>query len=55
MPAPANADARRIYDLERSRVFHSWSAQGKLDPMVFTGAEGSYLIDGVSSLFADAL
>ena len=53
MPAPANADARRIYDLERSRVFHSWSAQGKLDPMVFTGAEGSYLIDGDGNRLLD--
>lgn len=32
MPAPANPDARRIYDLDKSKVFHSWSAQGQLDP-----------------------
>ena len=53
MPAPANAEARRIYDLERSRVFHSWSAQGSLDPLVITGAEGSYVIDGDGNRILD--
>ena len=46
MAAPIDVDARRIYDLDRSRVFHSWSAQGHLDPLVITGAEGSHVIDG---------
>ena len=53
MPAPANPDARRIYDLDRSRVFHSWSAQGQLDPLVITGAEGSHVIDGDGNRLLD--
>ena len=27
---------------DRAHVFHSWSAQGTLNPLVVTGAEGSY-------------
>ncbi|GAB6903515.1 aspartate aminotransferase family protein [Kineosporia succinea] len=39
-------DARRTYELDRAHVFHSWSAQGALDPMVITKAEGPYVWDG---------
>ncbi len=38
-------DADRAYDLDRKHVFHSWSAQAKLDPMVVTKAEGAYVWD----------
>ncbi|MPY79625.1 MAG: aminotransferase class III-fold pyridoxal phosphate-dependent enzyme [Actinophytocola sp.] len=41
----ATFDADRAYDLDRRHVFHSWSAQAKLDPMVVTKAEGSYVWD----------
>ncbi len=37
---------RRAYDLDRAHVFHSWSAQGALDPMVVTAAQGSWVWDG---------
>ncbi|MFT3853842.1 MAG: aspartate aminotransferase family protein [Ilumatobacteraceae bacterium] len=30
------------YDDDRAHVFHSWSAQGSLAPLVVTGAEGSW-------------
>jgi len=30
------------YDDDRAHVFHSWSAQGSLTPLVVTGAEGSH-------------
>jgi taurine--2-oxoglutarate transaminase len=36
-------DPDRAYELDRRHVFHSWSAQGTLDPMVITRAEGSYI------------
>ncbi len=42
----AQADAARTYELDRAHVFHSWSAQGALTPMVVTQAEGSWLWDG---------
>jgi taurine--2-oxoglutarate transaminase len=38
-------DADRAYELDRAHVFHSWSAQAQLDPMVVTKAEGSYVWD----------
>lgn len=36
-------DAARAYELDRRHVFHSWSAQEQLDPMVITKAQGSYV------------
>jgi len=35
----------RVKELDRKHVFHSWSAQGALNPMVITKAEGSYIWD----------
>jgi taurine---2-oxoglutarate transaminase len=35
----------RAYDLDRAHVFHSWSAQATLDPMVIAKAEGSRVWD----------
>ena len=47
---PASEDlraaARRTHELDRAHVFHSWSAQDALDPMVITRAQGSYVWDG---------
>jgi len=36
---------RDAYDNDRARVFHSWSAQGALDPTVIAGALGSKFWD----------
>ncbi|WP_298441855.1 aspartate aminotransferase family protein [Gordonia sp. (in: high G+C Gram-positive bacteria)] len=44
---------RRAYDLDRKHVFHSWSAQDKLTPMVITAAEGSYVWDGEGNRLLD--
>ena len=57
----APTDARRsaltdpdlAYELDRRHVFHSWSAQGQLDPMVITKAEGSYVWDRHGTRFLD--
>ncbi|TIC88283.1 aspartate aminotransferase family protein [Nocardioides sp. GY 10113] len=38
-------DADRAYELDRAHVFHSWSAQAQLDPMVVTKADGAYVWD----------
>jgi taurine---2-oxoglutarate transaminase len=35
------ADGTRTYDLDRAHVFHSWSAQGALNPFVIAGGSGS--------------
>lgn len=38
-------EGRRVFDLDREYVFHSWSAQGSLNPMCIAGAEGSHFWD----------
>ncbi|MFW0775516.1 aspartate aminotransferase family protein [Paenarthrobacter nitroguajacolicus] len=45
--------AQRAYDLDRKHVFHSWSAQDALDPMVISAAEGSHLWDGEGNKYLD--
>ena len=44
---------RRAYELDRAHVFHSWSAQGSLDPMTVLRAEGSYVWDGEGNRLLD--
>lgn len=47
------AEGKRVYDLDREYVFHSWSAQKALKPMVIAGAEGSYFWDYDGNRFLD--
>jgi taurine--2-oxoglutarate transaminase len=35
----------RTYLEDRAHVFHSWSAQAALDPLVFAGGEGAWVFD----------
>ena len=51
--ASAVHDPARAYELDRKHVFHSWSAQGSLNPMVITKAEGSYVWDGAGNRLLD--
>ena len=44
-PVPNSPAGRRVYKLDREHVFHSWSAQGSLDPITIERAEGAYLWD----------
>ena len=39
------ADGELAYDLDRAHVFHSWSAQGALNPLVLAGGLGSHVWD----------
>jgi taurine--2-oxoglutarate transaminase len=50
---PDPAEGQRVYDLDRAHVFHSWSAQRALTPMVIAGAEGSYVWDYDGNRFLD--
>ncbi|WP_061917152.1 aspartate aminotransferase family protein [Dietzia papillomatosis] len=55
-PATQHLDpevGRRAYELDRKHVFHSWSAQAELHPMIVTAAEGCYLWDGDSRRLLD--
>ncbi|CAM3660567.1 aspartate aminotransferase family protein [Nocardioides zeicaulis] len=46
-------DAQRAYELDRAHVFHSWSAQAELSPMVISRAEGSHVWDGEGRSYLD--
>jgi len=46
-------DPSRIYELDRQHVFHSWSAQAQIKPMVVTRAEGSRVWDGDGKDYLD--
>jgi taurine--2-oxoglutarate transaminase len=52
-PAIDTAAWKRAYDDDRAHVFHSWSAQGPLTPMVVAAAQGSWLWDGEGNPFLD--
>ena len=43
----------RTYELDRKHVFHSWSAQATLDPMVVERAEGSTVWDDQGNRYLD--
>ena len=53
MPAPTDATGRETYELDRAHVFHSWSAQASLDPMVVARAQGSWLWDADGARYLD--
>jgi taurine--2-oxoglutarate transaminase len=38
---------------EKASVFHSWSAQATIDPMMVTGAQGVYVTDGDGKTYLD--
>jgi len=44
---------QRARDLDREHIFHSWSAQATLDPLVIAGAEGSRFWDDRGTTYLD--
>ncbi len=46
-------DGTRAYDLDRAHVFHSWSAQGALTPMVIAGGKGCEVWDFEGNTYLD--
>ena len=46
-------EGKRIVDLDRAHVFHSWSAQGALNPLAVQGAEGSWVWDYEGNRYLD--
>ncbi len=50
---PDPGDGRRAYELDRAHVFHSWSAQGALDPFVIAGGLGSEVWDYDGTRYLD--
>ena len=47
------ADGQLAYDLDRAHVFHSWSAQGALNPLVIAGGSGSRVWDYDGKTYLD--
>ncbi|MCU1580361.1 MAG: hypothetical protein JWP19_2565 [Rhodoglobus sp.] len=47
------ADGKLAYDLDRAHVFHSWSAQGALRPLVIAGGSGSRVWDYDGKTYLD--
>ena len=47
------ADGQLAYDLDRAHVFHSWSAQGALQPFVIAGGKGSVVWDYEGNEYLD--
>src|SRR5512145_963621 len=52
-PAPDRAAGERTYELDRAHVFHSWSAQALISPMVVARAEGSCIWDHEGRRYLD--
>ena len=50
---PAWASPEQAYANDRRYVFHSWSAQEAISPMVITSASGSYVVDGDGNRLLD--
>ena len=50
---PNPARGQEVFDLDRAHVFHSWSAQATLNPMLIAGGEGSYVWDYDGKRFLD--
>lgn len=50
-PDPAAGEA--VKSADRKHVFHSWSAQGQIDPLAVAGAEGSYFWDYEGKRYLD--
>ncbi len=47
------ADGERAFALDRANVFHSWSAQGALNPMVIAGGLGTRVWDFAGNSYLD--
>jgi len=46
-------EGKRVFDLDRAHVFHSWSAQGVIKPLPIADAQGSYLWDYDGNKYLD--
>ncbi|MDH3958843.1 MAG: aspartate aminotransferase family protein [Actinomycetota bacterium] len=52
-PPTDPAAGARAFELDRAHVFHSWSAQGALNPMTIAGASGSWIWDFDGNRYLD--
>ncbi len=52
-PTTDPAAGARAHDLDRAHVFHSWSAQGALNPLTIAGASGCWIWDFDGNRYLD--
>ena len=52
-PPADPARGKEVFDLDRSYVFHSWSAQAQISPLPVAGGEGSYFWDFDGNKYLD--
>ena len=52
-PPADPARGKEVFDLDRSYVFHSWSAQAQIGPLPVAGGEGSYFWDFDGNKYLD--
>ena len=50
---PDPAEGTRVHDLDRAHAFHSWSAQGALNPMNIAAAERCHVWDYDGNRYLD--
>jgi taurine---2-oxoglutarate transaminase len=53
MAVEQGLDAKRIQELDRAHVLHSWSVQSQLSPLAVAGAEGRYFWDHEGNRYLD--
>src|SRR3954469_19992521 len=53
MAVEQGLDAKRIQELDRAHVLHSWSVQSQISPLVITGGEGRYFWDHDGNRYLD--
>jgi taurine--2-oxoglutarate transaminase len=53
MAVEAGLDAKRIQELDRQHVLHSWSVQSQISPLPVAGAEGRYFWDHDGNRYLD--
>ncbi len=53
MAVSEGLDAKRIRELDKQHVLHSWSVQNQISPLVVTGGEGRYFWDADGNRYLD--
>src|SRR6266516_3371327 len=53
MAVEAGLDAKRIQELDRAHVLHSWSVQNQISPLAVAGGEGRYFWDHDGNRYLD--
>jgi len=53
MAVEAGLDAKRIQELDKQHVLHSWSVQSQISPLPIAGAEGRYFWDHDGNRYLD--